>query len=530
MFAARAGLAFVVVSFPLASHSLADVIRVPADRATIQAAIDAAAPGDVVLVAPGRYAELINFAGKAITVRSENGPAVTIIDAAGRSDPAVTFAARETAASRLEGFTITGVRATAQDLASGIRILGTSPTIADCIIADNRGFPAGGMNVDRGRPTIRNVQFLRNAGTDAGGLAVSRGRVDIAGSTFDENLGHGGGIYAVASQIVLADSTFARNGSEDVLGNGGGVFLNGCTFDLRRVTFDSNGTSERLPDGSTLYRTFAGGGLFALTSSGTIDASRFVGNAANRGGGVYFRNTREQDRILVTNSLFNANSAGGTSGAAYSAQLDVTFANNTFVNNDGILFTDFTGRALITNSVLATTDSRIAGTQIVGNGLASVAFSILPTQASPTVTLLEGNITARTPRFLDADGPDNVRGTLDDDFRLASDSPGVDAGRNDLLPAGLSLDLASQPRFVDDPVVDDTGAGMGAIIDMGAFEFQTTSLCPADFNRDGFVDWFDALLYISRFEDGSAAADFNADGFLDWFDYDAFIAVFETGC
>jgi serine protease len=57
-------------------------IRVPSDRATIQAGINAAANGDTVLIAPGTYSENINFSGKAITVTSEQGPQVTIIDVA----------------------------------------------------------------------------------------------------------------------------------------------------------------------------------------------------------------------------------------------------------------------------------------------------------------------------------------------------------------------------------------------------------------------------------------------------------------
>ena len=47
-----------------------DTIHVPADYATIQAAINAATNGDLVLVAQNTYYENINYKGKAITVAS----------------------------------------------------------------------------------------------------------------------------------------------------------------------------------------------------------------------------------------------------------------------------------------------------------------------------------------------------------------------------------------------------------------------------------------------------------------------------
>ena len=58
--------------------------------------------------------------------------------------------------------------------------------------------------------------------------------------------------------------------------------------------------------------------------------------------------------------------------------------------------------------------------------------------------------------------------------------------------------------------------------------------CLADFNRDGFVDFFDYLNYVSCFEgDGCGPgndADANNDGFIDFFDYIEFVEAFETGC
>jgi hypothetical protein len=51
----------------------------------------------------------------------------------------------------------------------------------------------------------------------------------------------------------------------------------------------------------------------------------------------------------------------------------------------------------------------------------------------------------------------------------------------------------------------------------------------ADFNRDGFIDFFDYDDFLEAFELGRAGADFNRDGFIDFFDYDAFVAAFEGG-
>ena len=82
-------------------------------KATIGAAINAAADGDHVVVAHGTYCESIDFMGKAITVRSNDptDPAVvaaTIIDGGGVEFHVVKCVTGEGPDTVLNGFTITG--------------------------------------------------------------------------------------------------------------------------------------------------------------------------------------------------------------------------------------------------------------------------------------------------------------------------------------------------------------------------------------------------------------------------------------
>jgi hypothetical protein len=91
-----ASLALTITSV---NRTDAATIRVPQDTSTIQQGINVAATGDTVLVAPGTYFENINFLGKAITVQSEQGSDVTMIDGHNTSGPLVTFQSGETQAS-----------------------------------------------------------------------------------------------------------------------------------------------------------------------------------------------------------------------------------------------------------------------------------------------------------------------------------------------------------------------------------------------------------------------------------------------
>lgn len=65
---------FILVAFFIHPHVYAEIINVPEDYVTIQAAIDAAAiTGDEIIVAPGTYNQAIDFIGKAIYLHSMSG-------------------------------------------------------------------------------------------------------------------------------------------------------------------------------------------------------------------------------------------------------------------------------------------------------------------------------------------------------------------------------------------------------------------------------------------------------------------------
>jgi len=102
-------LFFLIHLFNVMSIAKAATLRVPLDYATIQAAINDASGGDEIVVANGVYIgegnKNLDFLGKAITVRSENGPDNCIISCQGNGR-GFYFHSGEDGNSVVEGFTI----------------------------------------------------------------------------------------------------------------------------------------------------------------------------------------------------------------------------------------------------------------------------------------------------------------------------------------------------------------------------------------------------------------------------------------
>lgn len=140
----------------------AATILVPSEASTLQKGIDLAFKGDTVLVAPGTYVENIDFLGKAITVRSEDGPETTIIDG-NQSGPVVLFTKGEGQTSVLRGFTLRNGTSINE---GGVSVEDSSPKIVGNIIENNtqgtlgNGAGVGGNNAS---PIIEQNIFRNNS-------------------------------------------------------------------------------------------------------------------------------------------------------------------------------------------------------------------------------------------------------------------------------------------------------------------------------------------------------------------------------
>ncbi len=381
-----------------------DEINVPADHSTIQAAIDAAVAGDVIVVASGTYSETINFRGKAITLRSSTGPLLTIIDGAGSSGSVVTAVSGEGPATVLEGFTITGGNALE---GGGMRNVGSSPTVRDCIFSGNNASDRGGGMYNRaGSPTIIRAHFKLNSATAMGG-----------------------GVFNLEASPTISDSRFTQNTAN----KGGGMrnYLNShptvtnCVFEDNHADEEGGGMDNRKNSNPIVANCLfvgntarSGGAMHnyvgrrvTATGNPTLINLLMIGNSASEGGGI--RNNDPSPLIL--NSVIAFNTGSGISSRNGSSPA----IHNTIVwgNTGG----SFSGKTANTSIV---TYSNIEG------GFPGI-----------------GNLNAN-PMFVD---PASY------DFHLDPASPVIDAG--DFHASLPPTDYDGNARII------------GTAVDIGAYEF-----------------------------------------------------------
>jgi hypothetical protein len=332
----------IVVAFVLAVLAPVDAGTwyVPsAECPTIQAGIDSAGTGDIVLIADGTYTGTSNrdldYHGKAITVRSQSGnPDACIIDCQG-AGRGFYFHSGESSGSVVERVTITNGYAFGE------------------YWPNNAG---GGIYCgENSSPMLINCTFLGDSAQYGGGIACALSSPQFINCTFTGNYAnHGGGMYGVGECSPTVDGcTFSDNSAGS---DGGGMSCDGCSAVLTKCTFSGNytiwdgawggGISINYSSAHLTHCTISGcsadigGGMGCTASSSpTLDSCTFIGNVClgdypNEGGaGVACANSSPEFNYCT---FADDSALTGMGGGMYCFSSSPTVTNCTFTGNLGI--------------------------------------------------------------------------------------------------------------------------------------------------------------------------------------------------
>jgi len=284
------------------------------DAATIQAAIDAAADDDRIILTAGTFVGVgnrdVNFMGKAVTVTSQSGPEATIIDCEemGRG---FFFQNGEGAASVLSGITVeNGLISGFGQRGCAVLCDGASPLISGNIFRSNSGAAGGAIACDHSaNPTISDNLITDNF---AG---------DITWAADD-----GGGIWIDnASAPVVMDNVISYNQGQ----KGGGIYATWTTSPQisGNLVSDNGAVNE-------------GGGIWCAGMNAVIAGNVIYHNDANGAGGVFI----DFGPVEIIDNTICENSGMGTGGLFISDGNFVCTVSRTIVahssSGDGILCSD----------------------------------------------------------------------------------------------------------------------------------------------------------------------------------------------
>jgi hypothetical protein len=334
------------------------VRSVPSVYPTIQAAIDAAAPGDIVLVAPGVYDEMV-IMYKPVRLQGAGSGSTSINANPGGTNRLVAWHDRILAligtdpfrANEGPGIMVTGLPAAPAAGDNRLPFNGPAARIDGFTIL---GALAGGgidVNNDVANLTISNNHVTGNQGNYAGGIAIGApgALANVTGLVLRDNqiLKNGGiqgpggiGIYAGADGYLVENNLIKGNFSR---ASGGGIghigVSTGGAIHSNQIVLNEVFNGLNLPGVGDGGGIFVAGELAGGDGAGnvTIEANLIQANLAGsgNGGGIRAFAFAAADTLNIINNII-ANNVAGLAAGGISLQ-DVPNANiihNTVINND----------------------------------------------------------------------------------------------------------------------------------------------------------------------------------------------------
>ncbi len=300
-------LALCIVT--LAGPAWGATYYVPDNFGTIQAALDAAVDTDIIILRDGVYTGAgnkdLDFGGKAITLRSENGPDNCTIDCE-YSGRGVYFHSGEGSDTVLEGITI--MKGSVPGDGGGIHCRSSSsPTIVNCRIRENSANDrGGGLYSYDSRPTIVDCEIKGNRST-----------------TF------GGGLFLKYSPVILTNCLIKGNWTG---GSGGGISLSyDAVYPWAPII--SNCTIS----GNTA--TADGGGIYCFFSEPTVVDCILWANTAAAGPEISLKSTANPTSLTISHS----DVAGGQAAVDIEAGCTLTWGAGN-INSDPLFANGVRGR------------------------------------------------------------------------------------------------------------------------------------------------------------------------------------------